>query len=96
MKFIKLLPFLLLPLCLFAQQKAYLISYFTGNGEDGLHLAYSRDGLAWTALKNGQSFLKPQVGVSKLMRDPCILKGQDGLFHDAGRRRPRRCGSPSA
>ncbi|MDZ7877191.1 MAG: glycoside hydrolase family 43 protein [Saprospiraceae bacterium] len=81
MKSIKLLPFLLLPLCLLAQPKVYLISYFTGNGEDGLHLAYSRDGLTWTALKNGQSYLKPQVGMSKLMRDPCILRGQDGLFH---------------
>jgi hypothetical protein len=81
MKIIKLLPFLLLPLCLFAQPKVYLISYFTGNGEDGLHLAYSRDGLTWMALKNGQSFLKPTVGTSKLMRDPCLLRGQDSLFH---------------
>jgi Glycosyl hydrolases family 43 len=81
MKIIKLLLFLLLPLYLFAQPKVYLISYFTGNGEDGLHFAFSRDGLAWTALKNGQSFLKPTVGVSKLMRDPCILRGPDSLFH---------------
>jgi predicted GH43/DUF377 family glycosyl hydrolase len=81
MKFIKLLPFLLLPFSIFAQQKAYLISYFTRNGEDGLHFAYSRDGLVWKALKNEQSFLKPIVGTSKLMRDPCILRGQDGLFH---------------
>ena len=26
-----------------------LFSYFKGNGEDGLHLAYSRDGLQWKA-----------------------------------------------
>ena len=26
----------------------YLFSYFKGNGEDGLHLAYSNDGLKWT------------------------------------------------
>ena len=30
----------------------YLFSYFKGNGEDGLHLAYSNDGLKWTSLKN--------------------------------------------
>jgi hypothetical protein len=59
----------------------YLFSYFKGNGEDGLHLAYSRDGLTWTALNNDKSFLKPEVGVSKLMRDPCIIRTKDGMFH---------------
>ena len=28
----------------------YLFSSFRGNGEDGLHLAYSPDGLKWTPL----------------------------------------------
>src|SRR5690606_463745 len=46
----------------------YLFSYFTGNGEDGLHLAWSADGLTWTTLRSGASFLAPEVG-SKLMRD---------------------------
>jgi len=58
----------------------YLFSYFKGNGEDGLHLAWSTDGLTWTALKGGQSFLTPQVG-TRLMRDPCICEGPDGMFH---------------
>lgn len=61
--------------------KVYLFSYFTGNGEDGLHLAYSYDGLTFTALNNGKSFLKPVVGISKLMRDPCIIRTPDGTFH---------------
>ncbi|MCG6189462.1 glycoside hydrolase family 43 protein [Maribellus maritimus] len=59
----------------------YMFSYFMGNGEDGLHLAYSYDGLKWDALKNNQSFLAPQVGKDKLMRDPCIISGPDGKFH---------------
>ncbi|MFC0773908.1 glycoside hydrolase family 43 protein [Terrimonas alba] len=59
----------------------YLFSYFKNNGEDGLHLAYSYDGLKWTALKNDSSFLKPTVAKDKLMRDPCIIRGADGLFH---------------
>jgi hypothetical protein len=63
------------------QSEIYLFSYFTGNGEDGLHLAYSNDGLAWKTLKNGQSFLTPAVGKDKLMRDPCIIQGPNGLFH---------------
>jgi hypothetical protein len=64
-----------------ATGKVYLFSYFKGNGEDGLHLAYSRDGLTWTALNNDKSFLKPVVGISKLMRDPCIIRTKDGMFH---------------
>ena len=59
----------------------YLFSYFTGNGEDGLHLAYSFDGLKWNALNDNKSFLKPKVGNDKLMRDPCIINGPDGKFH---------------
>lgn len=58
----------------------WLLCYFKGNGEDGLHLAYSTDGLVWKPLKNDESFLLPQVG-SKLMRDPSICRGGDGLFH---------------
>lgn len=60
----------------------YLFSYFTGNGEDGLHFATSTDGLKWTAVNGGRSFLQPAVG-SKLMRDPSITRGPDGLFHMA-------------
>lgn len=63
------------------EETAYMFSYFTGNGEDGLHLAWSKDGLHWESLKKGASFLIPEVGHDKLMRDPCIIKGPDGLFH---------------
>jgi beta-xylosidase len=63
-----------------AAQPVYLFSSFRGNGEDGLHLAWSRDGLTWKALRGDRSFLRPQVG-SKLMRDPSICRGPDGTFH---------------
>jgi hypothetical protein len=59
----------------------YLFSSFRDNGEDGLHLAWSRDGLQWVALNGDRSFLRPIVGKEKLMRDPCILRGPDGVFH---------------
>jgi len=59
---------------------AYVFAYFIGNGEDGLHLAGSRDGYRWDALGNGRSFLRPEVGAAKLMRDPCILRGPDGIY----------------
>ena len=65
-----------------AQEKdsVYRFSYFMNNGEDGLHLAYSFDGLKWEALKNNQSFLTPTAGKDKLMRDPCIIQGPDRVF----------------
>ncbi len=59
----------------------YLFAYFKNNGEDGLHLAHSRDGLKWRALNEDKSYLTPAVGSQKLMRDPCILQGLDGTFH---------------
>lgn len=68
---------------LYSQDKndVYLFSYFMENGEDGLHLATSNDGLKWEALNNNKSFLTPAVGEDKLMRDPCIISGPDGKFH---------------
>lgn len=63
-----------------AREDVFLFSYFVGNGEDGLHLAESRDGLNWVALRGGRSFLTPAVGQDKLMRDPCVLRGPDGIY----------------
>lgn len=85
----KLLHSLLLLFFLFnglgalAQHKdeLFAFAYFKGNGEDGLHLAYSEDAYHWKALKNDQSFLHPELSKDKLMRDPCIIRGGDGLFH---------------
>lgn len=60
--------------------RSFVFSYFKGNGADGLHLAYSRDGLVWTALNGDRPVLSPSVG-SKLMRDPCVYVGPDRVFH---------------
>lgn len=79
---IKLLFLLIaMPFITMAQKDAYLFSYFTKNGEDGLHFAYSTDGLTWQALKEGKSFLQPAIGKDKLMRDPCIYQDKSGTFH---------------
>jgi alpha-L-fucosidase 2 len=64
-----------------AADTAYLFTYFIGNGEDGLHLAWSEDGYRWTALDGGASFLRPQIGKDKLMRDPHAVRGPDGTYH---------------
>ena len=68
---------------LIAQQtdSVYMFCYFNNNGKDGLHLAYSKDGYQWTALNNDSTVLKPTVANDKLMRDPCIIRGADNLFH---------------
>ncbi|MDH6343795.1 hypothetical protein M2480_002960 [Parabacteroides sp. PFB2-12] len=63
------------------EEEVYLFSYFKGNGEDGLHLAYSEDGLTWQTLKGDSSFLTPMVGKDKLMRDPSIVQDDKGVFH---------------
>jgi hypothetical protein len=63
------------------EKTVYIFSYFNNNGEDGLHLAYSADGYHWEALNNDMSFLKPELSADKLMRDPCIILGGDGLYH---------------
>lgn len=52
------------------------------NGQGGLQLATSQDGLKWTEIKppSGSGFIKPEVG-GKLMRDPSLALGPDGTFH---------------
>ncbi len=81
-KFLLITISLLVATILQAQQNAvYMFAYFNNNGKDGLHLAYSNDGYKWMALNNDSSVLKPMVAKDKLMRDPCIIKGEDSLFH---------------
>ncbi|AOS44219.1 Glycosyl hydrolases family 43 [Lacunisphaera limnophila] len=65
-----------------AADPVYLFTYFTKNGEDGLHLAWSEDGYKWQALNEGRSLLAPLIGSKeKLMRDPCVVRGPDGTYH---------------
>jgi hypothetical protein len=64
-----------------AQDNVYIFSYFINNGNDGLHYAWSDDGLTWRSLKHDSSFLQPTVSKDKLMRDPCIIRGADQQFH---------------
>lgn len=45
-----------LTFCRCKEREVYVFSYFKGNGEDGLHLAVSEDGLSWKTLKNDSSF----------------------------------------
>ena len=63
--------------------EVFLFSFFREpNGQAGLQLAASTNGLQWMEIKspNGESFIEPQVG-GKLMRDPSLALGPDGTFH---------------
>ena len=63
-----------------ADASVFLFSYFVDNGQDGLHLATSEDGIRFAALGGGKSYLTPTLG-GKLMRDPSVVFGPDGVFH---------------
>lgn len=60
------------------QKQSYVFTSFREPATDGLHIAYSNDGYNWEDLN--RTFLKPEVG-GKLMRDPSIVQGPDGIFH---------------
>jgi len=63
------------------KKDVYMFSYFKENGQDGLHFAYSEDGLKWETLNGDSSFLEPMLGKDKLMRDPSIVQDEEGIFH---------------
>jgi len=62
-----------------SSKEVYMFSSFHEPANEGLRLLYSYDGYKWTDLN--QTFLQPEVGASKLMRDPSVIKGPDGTFH---------------
>jgi hypothetical protein len=63
----------------FAQKQIYMFTSFHEPATEGLRFLYSFDGYHWTDL--GQTFLKPEVGKQKVMRDPSIVQGPDRTFH---------------
>lgn len=62
-----------------AQKKAYLFTSFHEPANEGLRLLYSYDGYKWTDM--GKTFIHPEVGIQKVMRDPSMVQGPDGEFH---------------
>ena len=78
---IKLL-FLVLTWCLTLPLEAndiYVSTSFHEPATEGLRFIYSYDGVRWDSIQG--VFLRPSVGVQKVMRDPSIVKGPDGTFH---------------
>lgn len=64
-----------------AAEDVFLLSYFKGNGETGVFLACSEDGLTFRDLNEGRAvFMPPAWEGQNLTRDPSIVF-YDGLFH---------------
>lgn len=60
----------------------YLFAYFYHDLEkEGFRLAWSADGFEFEKLNQGRAWMTPVAGENKLMRDPAIFRGPDGLFH---------------
>jgi len=60
-------------------RKAYLFTSFHEPADKGLRMLYSKNGYDWKDLDT--VLLQPAVGNQKVMRDPSIVQGPDGVFH---------------
>ena len=61
-----------------SQKNIYLFTSFHEPANEGLRLLYSKDGYSWKSLDS--VFLKPLIGKDKIMRDPSMIQGPDGIF----------------
>ncbi|AKC82235.1 hypothetical protein IMCC26134_04595 [Verrucomicrobia bacterium IMCC26134] len=60
----------------------YLFAYFYHDLEaEGFRLAWSADGRRFEKINEGRAWITPNAGENKLMRDPAICRGPDGVFH---------------
>lgn len=63
---------------------SYLFTYFTGNApaEEQIRYALSDDGWTWNPLNNGNPVIaSDSIALKKAVRDPHILRGEDGYFY---------------
>ncbi len=82
MRSLIILLVMILNACRVAEQdRVWLFSYFTGNGESGMHLAMSEDGYHFFNISEGHTIIQPLLSADSLMRDPCIIQGHDGRFY---------------
>lgn len=62
-----------------AGKSVYMFTSFHEPANEGLRLLYSYDAYHWNDLNH--IFLKPEAGEAKIMRDPSIAQGPDGVYH---------------
>ena len=66
------------------EYSAYLFAYFTGNSQsqEQIRFALSTDGFNYTPLNNGAPIISSDtIALKKAVRDPHILRGEDGRFY---------------
>ncbi|MEP4531680.1 MAG: glycoside hydrolase family 43 protein [Cyclobacteriaceae bacterium] len=61
------------------EKEYYMFTSFKEPATEGLFYLYSEDGYNWTRIE--KSFLKPEVGNQKVMRDPSMAQGPEGTYH---------------
>ena len=71
--------FMAVAITAFAQREVYVSTSFHEPATEGLRFIYSYDGWHWEAIPG--TWLKPEVGKQKVMRDPSIIRTPDGTFH---------------
>lgn len=67
-----------------AKMKAYLFVYFPGNApeKEQVHYAISYDGWNYTPINHGNPIIgSDSIAISKGVRDPHVLRGNDGWFY---------------
>ena len=62
-----------------AQREVYISTSFHEPATEGLRFIYSYDGWRWDSIPG--TWLKPEVGKQRVMRDPSIIRTPDGMFH---------------
>ncbi len=78
-KYFLILVTLIISLSCKREADIYLFSTFREPATDGLYLAWSEDGYNWNDL--GGPYLNPEVGTTPVMRDPSVIRGNDGTYH---------------
>ncbi len=66
------------------KKTAYLFTYFTGNAPEKEQICYaiSHDGYNYTPLNDGRPVISSDtISLKKAVRDPHILRGEDGYFY---------------
>ena len=61
------------------EKQLYVFTSFHEPATDGLRFLYSEDGMHWDSLPG--TWLKPEIGKQRIMRDPSIVATPNGVFH---------------
>lgn len=62
-----------------AEKEYYVFTSFHEPADAGLRYLYSEDGVHWDSIPG--TWLKPELGQHKLMRDPSMTRTPDGTYH---------------